>query len=97
MLSFIHLTYFAATKFKRFEWGERLTELISRGSYFTYIFHRPVWSIMLMPLPITEGVITFIIRLFIGSPLVIYLSGKLQPLYEEIFVSRFKVTGKPST
>jgi peptidoglycan/LPS O-acetylase OafA/YrhL len=97
MLSFIHLTYVAATKFKRFEWGERLTQLISRGSYFTYIFHRPVWSILLMPLPVTEGPITFIIQFFIGSPLVIYLSGKLQPLYEEVFVSRFKVSDKPST
>ncbi len=97
MLSFIHLTYVAATKFKRFERGERLTQLISRGSYFTYIFHRPVWSILLMPLPVTEGPITFIIQFFIGSPLVIYLSGKLQPLYERAFVSRFKVSDKPST
>jgi len=95
MLSFIHLTYVAATKFKRFRWVERLTQLISRGSYFTYMFHRPVWSIMLMPLPITEGPITFIIQFFIGSPLVIYLSGKLQPLYERAFVSRFGVSGKP--
>ena len=73
MLSFIYLTYIAATKFKRFGWGERLTQLISRGSYFTYIFHRPVWSILLIPLPLSEGPITFIIRLIIGSPLVIYL------------------------
>lgn len=97
MLSFIHLTYIAATKFKRFSRGERLTQLISRGSYFTYIFHRPVWSIMLIPLPITEGPITFIIQFFIGSPLVIYLSGKLQPLYERAVVSRFRVSDKSST
>ncbi|MEA1976701.1 MAG: acyltransferase [Chloroflexota bacterium] len=97
MLSFVHLTYFAATKFKRLRWGERLTQLISRGSYFTYMFHRPVWSIMLIPLPIAEGPITFIIQFFIGSPLVIYLSGKLQPLYERAFVSRFKVSDKPSS
>ena len=97
MLSFIHLTFVAATKFKRFNWGERLTQLISRGSYFTYIFHRPVWSILLIPLPITEGLITFIIQFFLGSPIVIYLSGKLQPLYERAFVSRFSVSNKPST
>jgi peptidoglycan/LPS O-acetylase OafA/YrhL len=97
MLSFIHLAYVAATKFKRVRWGERLTQLISRGSYFTYMFHRPVWSIMLMPLQITEGPITFIIQFFIGSPLVIYLSGILQPLYESAFVSRFGVSDKSST
>jgi len=96
MLSFIHLTYVAATKLKRYRRGERLTQLISRGSYFTYIFHRPVWSILLIPLPIAEGPITFIIQFFIGSPLVIYLSGILQPLYERAFVSRFKVSDKPS-
>ncbi len=52
---------------------------------------------MLIPLPIAEGPIMFIIQFFIGSPLVIYLSGKLQPLYESAFVSRFKVSDKPST
>ena len=97
ILSFIHITFIEASKLKRFEWGERLSQLISRGSYFTYMFHRPVWNIMLIPLPITEGPITFIIQFFIGSPLVIYLSGKLQPLYEKVFVSRFKVSDKPST
>lgn len=97
ILSFIHLTFIAASKLKRFEWGERLSQLISRGSDFTYMFHRPLWSIMLIPLPITEGPITFIIQFLIGSPLVMYPSGKLQPLYDEVFVSRLKVSDKPST
>ena len=94
MLSFIHLTFVAATKIKRLKWGEKLIQMISRGSYFTYMFHRPVWRILHLALPIPEGLITFIFQLFIGSPLVIYLSGKLQPVYEKGFVKRVRISNR---
>ena len=97
MLSFIHLAFVAATRLKRIKGSEKIVQLISRGSYFTYIYHRPVWQILLFPLSIPEGPITFLIRFFVGSPLVIYLSGKLQSLYEGIFAKSITISEKRSS
>jgi peptidoglycan/LPS O-acetylase OafA/YrhL len=82
MLTFIHLAYLLASRINLSGKAGKLINWISRGSFFIYIFHRPVWAITLLPFSIAEGPHLFFFKLFIGSPLVIALSSTIQPLYE---------------
>lgn len=82
MISFIHLAFLAASSLKRMSNVKRLATWISGGTYFTYILHRPIWDLLIFFFPYTSDPATFSFKIFVGSPIVIFLSAKLQPVYE---------------
>jgi len=88
MCSFIYLAFRAAAKIKDFKFISRISEFISKGSYFTYIFHRPIWRTLLFLFPTHNLSQLFLVQFVLGAPLVMLISGKLQPLYQEWIMKR---------
>lgn len=85
MLSFMVLAYYLATKVVNNSSVVKFSEYVSGGSFFLYIYHRPIWRVLLLPFPQPDRLLVFLIQFFIGTPLVIWISGRLQPLYENVF------------
>jgi peptidoglycan/LPS O-acetylase OafA/YrhL len=86
IISGTYLAYQIASRIKKNPRVVQVAEFISKGSYFTYIYHRPLFGLLLLLIPATQHSQRFLAQLFIGLPVTLLVSGYLQPLYQRVII-----------
>jgi hypothetical protein len=61
-----------------------LGNYIAQGSYFTYLFHRPLWGFLIALFSLSSRIDTFLLQFFLGIPLIIFIAGFVEPLYQKL-------------
>lgn len=79
MLSFVVLVHYTCTKIKL---SLRIVFLVSYASYCIYLFHRPIWAIMLnIHEPRDDGIRGIYLSL-VGVPIIVFASYYMQKWYD---------------
>lgn len=64
--------------------GYRWVSVLSVGSFFIYLFHRPIWISVLAVFPQVSPGREFLVRMLVATPIVIAVSYGLQVAYTRI-------------
>ena len=87
ILSSVVICFRSSHLLLHFRFVQRLILYIATGSFFVYLFHRPLWRILYHLLGIT-GSKTEVIANLASIPLIFVLANTLQNLYERVLVRR---------
>jgi len=81
MISFVGVLGSISRFIKRFRPVRWSASILSTGSYFVYLFHRPLWRLITLAAGTNDPLYLFGLQFFIGSPAIIFISHQFQEYY----------------